>query len=141
MFFFMWCFIWCGWIAGEIDITEKPVVPIKVFTEKELVKEMEKITSTLVPEKDWSHRISAMQRVEGLVIGGLSLLCLLCFSYIYVIKCVLKLFNKAYHYQVHQFSSTYVNMVLVSFFGNWYRFICHCNVIKFGMVNKKNSIV
>ncbi|XP_042467456.1 CLIP-associated protein-like isoform X1 [Zingiber officinale] len=56
--------------SGEFDITEKPVVPIKVFTEKELVKEMEKITSTLVPEKDWSLRISAMQRVEGLVIGG-----------------------------------------------------------------------
>ena len=26
--------------------------------------------STLVPEKDWSLRIAAMQRVEGLVFGG-----------------------------------------------------------------------
>ena len=27
--------------------------------------------STLVPEKDWSIRIAAMQRVEGLVFGGM----------------------------------------------------------------------
>lgn len=59
--------------AGENDVTEKPVDPIKVYSEKELIREFEKIASTLVPEKDWSVRIVAMQRIEGLVIGGLHL--------------------------------------------------------------------
>ena len=58
------------WLISEIDVTEKPVDPIKVYSEKELIKEIEKIASTLVPEKDWSLRIAAMQRVEGLVFGG-----------------------------------------------------------------------
>lgn len=61
------CLFW----AAENDITEKPIDPIKVYSEKELVREIEKIASTLVPEKDWSIRIAAMQRVEGLVSGGL----------------------------------------------------------------------
>lgn len=56
--------------GGEADITEKPAEPIKVYSEKELIREFEKISSTLVPEKDWSLRIAAMQRVEGLVFGG-----------------------------------------------------------------------
>nr|XP_043619104.1 CLIP-associated protein [Erigeron canadensis] len=56
--------------GGETDVTEKPVDPIKVYSEKELVREFEKIALLLVPEKDWSIRIGAMQRVEGLVIGG-----------------------------------------------------------------------
>ena len=56
--------------AGEGDITEKPIDPVKVYSDKELIREIEKIASTLVPEKDWSIRIAAMQRVEGLVIGG-----------------------------------------------------------------------
>ncbi|OVA02233.1 HEAT [Macleaya cordata] len=56
--------------GGESDVTEKPVDPIKVYSEKELIREFEKIASTLVPEKDWSVRIAAMQRVEGLVFGG-----------------------------------------------------------------------
>ncbi|KAG1359692.1 CLIP-associated protein [Cocos nucifera] len=56
--------------AGESDITEKPIDPIKVYTEKELAREIEKIASTLVPEKDWSIRIAAMQRIEGLIFGG-----------------------------------------------------------------------
>ncbi|KAL8191903.1 hypothetical protein R6Q57_028634 [Mikania cordata] len=56
--------------GGETDITEKPIDPIKVYSEKELIREFEKIASTLVPEKDWSLRIGAMQRVEGLVLGG-----------------------------------------------------------------------
>ncbi|KAH7691640.1 CLIP-associating protein 1/2 [Dioscorea alata] len=56
--------------GGESDVTEKPVDPIKVFSEKELIREFERIASTLVPEKDWSLRIAAMQRVEGLVFGG-----------------------------------------------------------------------
>lgn len=57
--------------AGENDATEKSVDPIKVYSEKELIREIEKIASTLVPEKDWSVRIAAMQRIEGLVYGGL----------------------------------------------------------------------
>lgn len=56
--------------GGESDVTEKPVDPVKVYSEKELAREFEKIALTLVPEKDWSIRIGAMQRVEGLVIGG-----------------------------------------------------------------------
>ncbi|KAH7669682.1 CLASP N-terminal domain-containing protein [Dioscorea alata] len=56
--------------STESDVAEKPVDPIKVYSEKELVKEIEKIASILVPEKDWSVRITAMQRVEGLVFGG-----------------------------------------------------------------------
>uniref|UniRef100_A0A5B7AGT6 Putative CLIP-associated protein isoform X1 n=1 Tax=Davidia involucrata TaxID=16924 RepID=A0A5B7AGT6_DAVIN len=56
--------------GGDTDVTEKPVDPIKVYSEKELIREFEKISSTLVPDKDWSIRIGAMQRVEGLVIGG-----------------------------------------------------------------------
>lgn len=58
------------WTTGEADVTEKPVDPIKVYSEKELIREIEKIASALVPEKDWSFRIAAMQRVEGLVFGG-----------------------------------------------------------------------
>uniref|UniRef100_A0A803LAG8 TOG domain-containing protein n=1 Tax=Chenopodium quinoa TaxID=63459 RepID=A0A803LAG8_CHEQI len=56
--------------GADGDVTEKPVDPVKVYSEKELIREFEKIASTLVPEKDWSHRIAAMQRFEGLVIGG-----------------------------------------------------------------------
>ncbi|KAK3032167.1 hypothetical protein RJ639_034992 [Escallonia herrerae] len=56
--------------GGDSDATEKSVDPIKVYSEKELIREFEKIASTFVPEKDWSIRIGAMQRVEGLVIGG-----------------------------------------------------------------------
>ena len=57
--------------AAEADPTVKSVDPIKVYSEKELVREVEKIASTLVPEKDWSIRIAAMQRIEGLVYGGM----------------------------------------------------------------------
>lgn len=56
--------------AAEGDVTEKPIEPIKVYSEKELIREIEKIASILVPEKDWSIRIAAMQKVEGLVSGG-----------------------------------------------------------------------
>ncbi|PIA25719.1 hypothetical protein AQUCO_10800010v1 [Aquilegia coerulea] len=56
--------------GGESDATEKPIDPVTVYSEKELIKEFEKIGSTLVPEKDWSIRIAAMQRVEGLLFGG-----------------------------------------------------------------------
>ncbi|KAJ0054616.1 hypothetical protein Pint_01615 [Pistacia integerrima] len=57
-------------LFGGEDITEKPLEPIKVYSEKELIREFEKVSSTLVPEKDWSIRIAAMQRVEALVLGG-----------------------------------------------------------------------
>uniref|UniRef100_A0A1D1ZFN9 CLIP-associating protein 1-B n=1 Tax=Anthurium amnicola TaxID=1678845 RepID=A0A1D1ZFN9_9ARAE len=56
--------------GGESDVSENPVEPIKVHTDRELIREFEKISSTLVPEKDWSVRIAAMQRIEGLVSGG-----------------------------------------------------------------------
>ncbi|TYK07810.1 CLIP-associated protein isoform X2 [Cucumis melo var. makuwa] len=56
--------------GGETDVTEKQIDPVKVYSEKELIREIEKITSILVPDKDWSIRIAAMQRVEGLVSGG-----------------------------------------------------------------------
>ncbi|XP_077226767.1 CLIP-associated protein-like isoform X2 [Tasmannia lanceolata] len=56
--------------GGDSESTEKPVDPVKVYSEKELIREFEKIASTLVPGQDWSVRIAAMQRVEGLVFGG-----------------------------------------------------------------------
>ncbi|RCV34450.1 hypothetical protein SETIT_7G160500v2 [Setaria italica] len=56
--------------GGDTDITEKAVEPVKVHSEKELLREFEKIAATLVPEKDWSLRIAAMQRIEALVYGG-----------------------------------------------------------------------
>ncbi|XP_058749347.1 CLIP-associated protein-like isoform X2 [Vicia villosa] len=56
--------------GAEGDVTEKPIDPIKVYSDKELIREVEKIASILVPEKDWSIRIAAMQRIEGLVLGG-----------------------------------------------------------------------
>jgi CLIP-associating protein 1/2 len=56
--------------TGEGDITRKSVEPIKVFSEKDLIKEIGKATSTLQPDNDWSIRITAMQRVEGIVLGG-----------------------------------------------------------------------
>lgn len=56
--------------TGDSDITEKPVEPIRVHSEKELLREMEKIASALDPEKDWSIRITTMQRIEALVYGG-----------------------------------------------------------------------
>lgn len=65
------CFTLVYFCIGDGDIAEKPVEPIKVYSEKELVREFEKIASTLVPEKDWSVRIAAMQRIEALVIGGM----------------------------------------------------------------------
>ncbi|XP_048138801.1 CLIP-associated protein-like isoform X1 [Rhodamnia argentea] len=58
--------------GAEGDDTEKPIEPIKVYSEKELIMQFEKIASTLVPDKDWSVRIVAMQQVEGLVSGGAS---------------------------------------------------------------------
>ncbi|XP_047080200.1 CLIP-associated protein-like [Lolium rigidum] len=57
-------------LAEEGDITTKSVEPIKVFSEKDLIKEIGKATSTLQPDNDWSIRITAMQRVEGIVLGG-----------------------------------------------------------------------
>ncbi|TVU27720.1 hypothetical protein EJB05_19217, partial [Eragrostis curvula] len=56
--------------TGEGDITRNSVEPIKVFSEKDLLREIEKVVSTLQADNEWSIRISAMQRVEGLVLGG-----------------------------------------------------------------------
>ncbi|KAK9733851.1 hypothetical protein RND81_04G096800 [Saponaria officinalis] len=56
--------------GGDGDVTDVPAEPVKVYSDKELVREIEKIAATLVPEKDWSLRIGALQRVEGLVLGG-----------------------------------------------------------------------
>nr|CAB3450376.1 unnamed protein product [Digitaria exilis] len=55
---------------GGMDINEKLVEPIRVHSEQELVRDFEKVASALNPEKDWSIRISAMQRIEALVYGG-----------------------------------------------------------------------
>jgi CLIP-associating protein 1/2 len=60
-------------VAGEGDVTRKLIEPIKVFSEKDLLREIEKVVSTLQPDNEWSIRITAMQRVEGLVLGGSSL--------------------------------------------------------------------
>nr|CAB3451488.1 unnamed protein product [Digitaria exilis] len=57
-------------LAGEGDITRTLVEPIKVFSEKDLLREIEKVISILQPDNEWSIRITAMQRVEGLVLGG-----------------------------------------------------------------------
>uniref|UniRef100_A0A453Q1I3 TOG domain-containing protein n=3 Tax=Aegilops tauschii subsp. strangulata TaxID=200361 RepID=A0A453Q1I3_AEGTS len=57
-------------LSGEEDITRKSVEPIKVFSEKDLIKEIGKVMSTLQPDNEWSIRITAMQRVEGIVRGG-----------------------------------------------------------------------
>ncbi|PAN07055.1 hypothetical protein PAHAL_1G308100 [Panicum hallii] len=56
--------------GGDMDINEKPVEPIRVHSEKELVRDFEKVASVLNPEKDWSIRIAAMKRIEALVYGG-----------------------------------------------------------------------
>ncbi|XP_030549432.1 CLIP-associated protein-like [Rhodamnia argentea] len=56
--------------GAEGDVTVKPVEPITVYSDKELIREFEKIASTLVPDKDWSVRIAAMQKIEALVLGG-----------------------------------------------------------------------
>lgn len=56
--------------VGESEGPEKPVEPVKVFSEKELTKEIEKVAGMLTAEQDWSVRMAAMQRVEGLVAGG-----------------------------------------------------------------------
>lgn len=57
-------------VTGEGDVTRKLIEPIKVFSEKDLLREIEKVVSTLQPDNEWSIRITAMQRVEGLVLGG-----------------------------------------------------------------------
>ncbi|EFJ10591.1 hypothetical protein SELMODRAFT_127796 [Selaginella moellendorffii] len=56
--------------AVEAEASDKPVEPIRVSSDRDLAKEIEKVASMLTPEQDWSVRIAAMQRVEGLVAGG-----------------------------------------------------------------------
>lgn len=57
-------------LAGDNEVTEKPVDPVKVYSEKELLREIDKIIVMLAAEQDWLVRITAMQRIEGLVYGG-----------------------------------------------------------------------
>jgi hypothetical protein len=57
---------------GDNDMVEKPVDPVRVYSERELTKEFEKVAGMLTAEQDWSIRMAAMQRVEGLIFGGLS---------------------------------------------------------------------
>eukprot|EP00898_Chlorokybus_atmophyticus_P009129 jgi/Chlat1/9217/Chrsp98S08480 len=44
--------------------------PVRVYTERELARELEKIRDELSAKTDWSIRQAAMQRLEGLVLGG-----------------------------------------------------------------------
>lgn len=69
---------------GDMDINEKPVEPIRVHSEKELVRDFEKVASALNPDKDWSIRIASMQRIEALVYGGWYLSPLSYISTIYI---------------------------------------------------------
>lgn len=55
---------------GDSEAGEKPVDPIRVYSDKDLTKEIEKAAGLLTPEQDWSVRLAAMQRIEGLVAGG-----------------------------------------------------------------------
>ncbi|KAJ3672097.1 hypothetical protein LUZ60_006818 [Juncus effusus] len=57
-------------IAGQNENLNKTIEAIKLNSEKELAKEIEKIALNLSPDKDWSIRISAMQRLESLILGG-----------------------------------------------------------------------
>ena len=52
-------------------MVEKPAEPIRVFSERDLAKEFEKAASMLALTQDWSIRMSAMQRIEGIVVGGM----------------------------------------------------------------------
>jgi CLIP-associating protein 1/2 len=54
---------------GHADINEKPAEPTRDHSEKEQIRDFEKIASALNPEKDWSIRIAAMQRIKALVFG------------------------------------------------------------------------
>lgn len=57
-------------LAGDSAMVEKPAEPIRVFSERDLAKEFEKAASMLALAQDWSIRMSAMQRIEGIVSGG-----------------------------------------------------------------------
>ncbi|EFJ48812.1 CLIP-associating protein [Volvox carteri f. nagariensis] len=55
-------------LDGELPLA----TPIPIMSERELRMELEAATATLAqaPNADWQARMSAMQRVEGLVLGG-----------------------------------------------------------------------
>ncbi|XP_072993826.1 CLIP-associated protein-like isoform X2 [Typha latifolia] len=57
-------------LGGESKISKKPIEPMKVYSEKVLIREIDKVASMLAPDKEWSVRIKAMQRFESLVLGG-----------------------------------------------------------------------
>ncbi|KAJ3691561.1 hypothetical protein LUZ61_020725 [Rhynchospora tenuis] len=56
-------------ISGQSENTNRVEV-IKVSSDKELVREIERIAFNLLPDKEWSIRMAAMQRLEGIVLGG-----------------------------------------------------------------------
>lgn len=56
--------------AGDSEGGEKPVDPIQVYSEKELTRELDKVAHLLKAEHDWSIWMAAMQKLEGLVLGG-----------------------------------------------------------------------
>eukprot|EP00897_Mesotaenium_endlicherianum_P000018 jgi/Mesen1/10016/ME000723S09373 len=43
---------------------------IEVYSEKDLIREIEKAGSMLATDKDWSARLAALQRLQGIVAGG-----------------------------------------------------------------------
>lgn len=47
-----------------------PAAPRVVYSEKELVSELEKCFRDMLPSKDWNVRIAAMTGVEALIVGG-----------------------------------------------------------------------
>eukprot|EP00850_Spirogloea_muscicola_P001307 SM000005S17104 [mRNA] locus=s5:171955:179087:+ [translate_table: standard] len=49
---------------------QRQVGPEKAHSEKELVREMEKVAAMLDLHQDWTVRMHAMQRLEALVLGG-----------------------------------------------------------------------
>ncbi|XP_073388615.1 CLIP-associated protein isoform X1 [Physcomitrium patens] len=57
-------------LGGGSGGNDKPVGPIKVFSERELTKELDKIVSLLKAEQEWSVRMAAMQKLEGIIVGG-----------------------------------------------------------------------
>ncbi|XP_020079822.1 CLIP-associated protein-like isoform X2 [Ananas comosus] len=59
-----------SFFGGENDIAVKPVEPIEIYSERDLTREIGRICSNLHPDKDWFVRVTAMQTIEGLVLGG-----------------------------------------------------------------------
>lgn len=52
--------------TGELPRAE----PVAVLSEEQLRQELEAVASSLVPSAEWTHRVEALLRLEGLVLGG-----------------------------------------------------------------------